>query len=380
MEANPYPFYRWLRQNAPVAYTADLNGRYLVACWADVDSVLKDDERFSARLQEPPDPPPNLSGSLLFVDGVEHTRIRAAMQPACQPRRASTFAETVVGTAADELIDGFEATGQTELVETFFRPVSTIAMRELLGLEGVTVDDLRAWLDPIIPAYLSGVVLPEAHAMVAQLDAALLESVRRLSTPPFARDPSLLATMIRPRNDTPELSEREILTNAKILAAGGVHELRDLMAHAVLGLFSRPEQLAELQDDPSLVKPALEEAARWACPVGMVSRIAASETELAGVPIPVGAMVSPLLASANRDDARWTDAARFDLHRDEGMHLAFASGVHFCIGAWLARSAGTVALQRLVDRLPRLRLDRTEPLLVEGWRFRIVRRVPAIWS
>src|SRR5213076_773702 len=97
---------------------------------------------------------------------------------------------------------------------------------------------------------------------------------------------------------------------------------------------SRPEQLAELREDHSLAKPVMEEAARWGAPVGMVPRLTAADTELGGTRIPKHSLVAAVIASANRDERKWTDSSTFDLHRDEGMHLAFASGVHFCLGAW----------------------------------------------
>jgi hypothetical protein len=129
-----------------------------------------------------------------------------------------------------------------------------------------------------------------------------------------------------------------------------------------------------------LVKSAVEEGARWSSPVGMVPRTTTSSVELAGVRIPRGAYVAVSIASANRDEARWTDPAAFDLHRDEGMHIGYASGAHFCLGAWVARAAGSVALRCLLERLPRIRLDQDDRLIVTGWRFRDVRRLPAEWS
>ena len=197
---------------------------------------------------------------------------------------------------------------------------------------------------------------------------------------PLQPSDSVLAAALSRRGSAGELTESELLVNVKMFAAGGVHEFRDLLAHTVIGLLSRPEQLAEVRAEPALARRAIDEAARWASPVGMVSRIAAADIEIGGKLVPAGTLVSPLLASANRDEARWSDPSRFDLHRDEGMHLAFASGVHFCLGAWTARSAGAVALRQLAERLPRLRLADRRPLEVSGWRFRIVHRLPATWS
>jgi cytochrome P450 len=379
LDANPYPVYRWLRENAPIAYAPALEGRCLVARWDDVETVVKNDDTYSAQVHERPDEPANLAGSLLFVDGDEHARMRAAMQAPCQPRRASVFADTVVATTADELIDQFAADGQGDLVDRYFEPLTAAAVVSLVGLDEADALELGDWVSPIV-AYLTAVDLPDgAHDANARFNAALRDRLRALPPRP-EEELSLLATMLRDYGDTWPSREREIITNAKIAAAAGFNELRDLIAHTLLGLLSRPEQLAELSTDATLARQAVEEGARWSSPVGMVTRVAAADTELGGVSIPAGALIAALLASANRDETRWTDPSRFDLHRNEGMHLAFASGVHFCLGAWVARAAGTVALQRLVERLPRLRLKRGEPLVVSGWRFRVVRRLPAIWT
>src|SRR5262249_52596008 len=127
-------------------------------------------------------------------------------------------------------------------------------------------------------------------------------------------------------------------------------------------------------------KAAVEEAGRWGCPVGMIPRVTTAAAELAGVRIPRGAYVSAVIASANRDEQRFSGADRFDLHRDEGMHLAFGTGSHFCPGAWIGREAAAITIRRLLQRLPRLRLKEGDRLIVTGWRLRDVRRLSVSWS
>jgi cytochrome P450 len=379
LDANPYPVYRRLRESAPVAYAPALEGRCLIARWDDVETVLKDDGLFSARIWEPADAPENLTGSLLFLDGEEHDRIRTALQPACQPRRAVAFADRVISSVADDLLDRLAGSGEGELVDRFFAPLTAAAVARLVGLGPVTVDELRDWVEPI-NSYLTAQHLPsDAHDRNARFDDALRARLRELGTSPPDEDVSILDGLLHRDGGAP-LTEREILTNVKIVAAAGFGELRDLMAHTLLGLLSRPDQLDELRTDPSLARTAFEEGARWSSPVGMVTRTATADAELGGVRIPGGTKLAALLASANRDEDRWTDGGRFDLHREEGMHLAFASGVHFCLGAWVARATGAIALQRLVERLPGLRLKQGAPLVVSGWRFRVVHRLPAAWS
>ncbi len=374
--ANPFPIYRWLRLNAPVAYAQALDGLCMVTCWDDVVTVLKDDETYGSRVDQNP-LPETLAGNLLFTDGQEHARARSAMQPPCQPRPASAFAESVVLADADDLIDGFEAEQRAELVDAYFEPVATRAVAKLIGLDDVPMVDLCRWFDVTGRYFTRKPLPPDADITNQEFDDAILGRLPRLTAEP---DSSLISTMLDWRDERGGLSEQQLLANAKVFAAAGQHELRDLAAHALLGLLSRPEQLAELRADVSLANAAIEEAARWASPVGMVPRVATRPTRLAGLRIPVGAILGAVVASANRDENRWTDGSRFDLHRDEGMHMGFASGTHFCLGAWLARASGAVALSRVVERLPELRLTDGEKPVVTGWRFREVARLPVTWG
>ncbi len=378
---NPYPVYRRLRQEAPVAHAPWLrhfagqsDTYWLVTRWDEVIEILKDDELY----RSPPEPrglPSTFSGGLLYLDGEEHARVRASMQPACQPRRAAAFVDSVVPPVADQLIDAFEPAGHVDLVDAYCQPLAAITLARLLGLEDVPVDDLRRWFDHL-GCFFIGEPLPQDPEIEREIDDALLGSIRRREGSP---DSSLVSTMLQAR-DQAAVEERHILANAKVFAAAGVHELGDLLAHALVGLFSRPEQLERVQEDQALAKRAIEEAARWGTPVGMVPRVTASAVKLAGVRVPAGAYLAVVVASANRDERRWTDGDRFDVDRDEGMHVGFASGVHFCIGAWHSRSTGAIALHRLLERLPGLRLDRSDRLIVTGWRFRDVRRLPVVWS
>jgi cytochrome P450 len=371
LHVNPYPSYRWLRENAPIAHIPALEGRWLVTRWDETEQILKDDDLFRTPTDEPPEELRTMGGSILFLDGVEHSRIRSAMQPAGQPRRASAFAGTAVVASADALLDTLEPLGEADLIDRFFEPLAAVTIRRLVGLDEIPVDELRRWLDPLA-SYFRG---EPVHAHTPEANARLDDAFRaRLWMADADSEPALLDIMREAG-----LVEDEILRSAKVFAVAGMHELRDLMAHTLLGLLRQPEQLAQLRADPSLARAAVEEGARWGSPVGMVSRVPASDVELNGVRVPAGTVVSTIIASANRDEARWTEPDRFDLHRDEGMHLGFASGVHFCLGAWIARAGGAVALQRLLERLPRLRLQAGRGLMVSGWRFRVVHRLPATW-
>ena len=374
LDANPFPIWRQLRKDHPVAYVPAIYHFWFVTRWDDVAAVLKDDDTFSARVAS--GTLADIAGSILFSDGSEHARMRAAMQAPCQPQAVQAFVRGFVPEVADELIDSFAANGSAELMDAYFEPLAAETLKAVAGLDMATAD-LRMWVDYVGDSFQTRLASDETH----ELDLAMDRVINgQLGPPPSAPDSSLFRNMAEWRDDGGDLTEQQIRGSLKVFLAAGLHELRDLMAHALLGLLSRPEQLLELQADLSLARPAIEEAARWASPVGMVPRVTTGPVELAGVRIPAGGYVAAIVASANRDEGRFTEPSRFDLHRDEGMHIAFASGVHFCLGAWLSREAGATALARLVERLPGLRLTPGEPVEVKGWRFREVNRLHATWT
>jgi len=176
------------------------------------------------------------------------------------------------------------------------------------------------------------------------------------------------------------MSREEIVANTKLMLSGGLQEPRDLIALVVWALGLHPEQLEEVYSDRSLIKAAVEETLRWAGPVGTSTRQTTQSTTIAGVPLPEGALVGAVLSSANRDPSRYADADRFDIHRKEGRHLAFAAGAHFCLGAWFGRHLARASLEVLLDRLPGLRLDPERPPTLRGWEFRAPDSMWVAWD
>ena len=183
-------------------------------------------------------------------------------------------------------------------------------------------------------------------------------------------DGSVLSWMLHHEHDGERMTRDEIVANTKLMLSGGLQEPRDVIALVVIALGSNPEQLEVVRADRSLVKPAVEETLRWAGPVGTATRQTTAPTELAGTELARGRVLGAVLSSANRDPRRFTDPDRFDVHRREGAHLAFALGNHFCLGAWFGRHLARVSLEILLDRLPNLRLDPARPPTLNGWEFR----------
>jgi cytochrome P450 len=176
------------------------------------------------------------------------------------------------------------------------------------------------------------------------------------------------------------LTREEVQSNLKVMIVGGLQATTDLIALSLWAILSHPEQLEEVRADPKLVDHAIEEAARWHSPVGTSTRQTTRDVELGGVKLEQGALVAAVLASANHDERNWTDPERYDIHRREGSHLAFATGPHLCIGARLARYETRTAWRVLLDRLTGLRLDPERPIEISGWEFRSPHHLHVQWS
>lgn len=159
---------------------------------------------------------------------------------------------------------------------------------------------------------------------------------------------------------------------------GGMQEPRDLIGMTLIALLSDPEAFESVQTDRGLLRIAVEESLRCFSPVGTLTRQTKRPVEIAGVQLPEGAMVAAVIASANRDERRFSDPDRFDLRRNSGPHLAFGIGPHFCIGAALARLEATIALNALLD-FPGLQLVPDKPPMVRGWEFRGPVSLPVRW-
>ena len=164
-----------------------------------------------------------------------------------------------------------------------------------------------------------------------------------------------------------------------VMFVGGVHLPRDLIGLVVWALLEHG-LYATVRGDPALAKAAVEETLRCYSPVGTSTRQTTRETELAGVALPTGSLVAAVASSANRDPRRFTDPDRFDIHRREGANLAFATGSHFCLGAWLSRYQARTSVDVIVGRLPGLRLDAQYPIDIRGWEFRVPASLHVRWD
>jgi len=308
---------------------------------------------------------------MLGSEGHDQQRIRSITEIPFRPRDVEQRTRGMIPKLAHELVDGFIDRGSVDLFTEYCDPMSVRSLQFMLGMDTVPWQDILRCNAGMMPGLANFEGDPGKQGPADQASAALGDAIervlRRLRDEP---DGSVLSWMLHREQDGDRMTHDEIVANTKLMLSGGLQEPRDLIALTVWALGSHPEQFREVSVDHALLNGAIEETLRWASPVGTSTRQTTRPIELGAVELEAGALVGAVLSSANRDPRRFTDPDRFDVHRKEGAHLAFAIGTHFCLGAWFGRHLARVSLEILLDRLPNLRLDADRPATVSGWEFR----------
>jgi cytochrome P450 len=369
LESDPYPIYEQLRAGEPVSWVESV-GLWLVTRWDDVNRVDRTPDVFTGET-EPSTLNRTFGKNMLGSEGRYHDRIRAIIYPWFRVGAIGSFPDAVITPIANELIDGFAARGSVEFVSEFAEPLSARVLRRALGLDFVPEETLRRWFVELATGAANFEGNPEKQAIADRASAEVNDTVApvldRLADEP---DDTLLSSMLHTEVEGERLTLAEVESNLKVMIVGGLQATSDLLALSMWALLSHPGQAAEVQADHSLIDRAIEEGARWHSPVGTSTRQTTRDAEIGGVKLAKGELVAAVLASANRDERNWTDPDRYDIHRNEGSHLAFATGPHLCIGSRLGRYEARTGFRHLFERLPNLRLDPARPTEISGWEFR----------
>ncbi|HEY3238247.1 MAG TPA: cytochrome P450 [Acidimicrobiia bacterium] len=379
---DPYPLYARLRDEAPVTRVTMADGRpgWLVTDYDAARQVLsdarltKDLERLEAA--QPGAVPagllhPLLAHHMLASDPPDHTRLRKLVSHAFTPARVEGLRPRVQA-ITDELLDALDdSPGRpVDLVDGFAFPLPIVVICELLGMPVEDRDRLRSLIAAVFASPMAPANDPQARAAADEIAVYLRGVIDERHRNP---GDDLFSGLIAARDGGDRLDEAELLSTAWLLMVAGHETTVNLIGNGTVALLLHPEQLAGLRADPSLVPSAVEEFLRYNPPVHHSTfRMTTEPIDVGGVTIPAHEQVLVVLAAAGRDPARFPGPDELDLTRGERGHLAFGYGIHFCLGAPLARLEGEIAFTSLLARFPRLRL--AVPPAELHWHNRLVLR------
>ncbi|WP_437818321.1 cytochrome P450 [Sorangium sp. So ce1078] len=355
VRANPYPLYAEMRRASPVCQV-DPGGIWAVTRYDDVLFVLKNpgifsSEGFKAALQPPWVDYNPFANSMLAMDPPSHTRLRGLVHRAFGPATVARL-ESRIRSVAAELADGLA--GGADFVDALAHPLPAFAIGEILGLDHALRADFRRWSDAlsaIMPEPQSPDDPQRVRTTVADLTRYLMAVIAERRRAPMD---DTVSDLVGAELDGQRLTDAEIVEFLVLLLLAGLDTTTHLLGNSLVFLADHPDMMERLHAEPALVPLFVEEMLRYDSPVQMVPRIATTEVAISGVTVPRGALVAPFLASANRDETKFKDPDRFDLHRGSQGALHFGQGIHFCIGAALARMEARAALEAVVTRFRRV--------------------------
>ena len=369
---DPYPVFAWLREHDPVHWSDGLSA-WVVTRYADVleiwnrpelfssDRFRKVGAEFTSQRPEVRAVASVLADWLVFRDPPDHTRLRALLQKAFTPRQLEKSRPRIQA-AIDALIDAATARGEFDFVAEFAFPLPALVIALLLGAPGEDIEPIKRWSDQLA-AYLGGSLDGEDNFTRAQAGIAGLVDYFTALLREKRRDPGddLIGLMLRAEHEGHTLGADEIVSNCVLLLFAGHETTTNLLANGLLHLLRQPSALAQLRARPELDASAVEELLRYESPVPATVKVATEHVEFRGAQLRAGEMVLPFLSAANRDPRQFPEPDRLDLARQPNRHLAFGWGIHFCLGAPLARLEAALAFRSLLERLPDLALIDAEP-------------------
>jgi cytochrome P450 len=357
--ADPFPVYRALREHQPVKRLAD--GSLFLTRWADLDRIYRDTKTFSSDKHEEFRPKYGASPlyehhttSLVFNDPPLHTRVRRLIAGALMPRAIAAM-EPGLQALVGRLLDAIEARGEADLIEDFAAAIPIEVIGNLLGVPVEERGPLRGWSLAILGA-LEPVVTPEVaargNAAVVEFLDYLRGLVARRRARPGDASTDVLTRLIEGEADGERLTEPELLHNCIFLLNAGHETTTNLIGNGLELLIRFPAERARLLAEPGLITTAIEEFLRYESSNQLGNRRAVAETEIGGVAVTAGTLLTLCIGAANRDPARFEEPDRLDVGRQPNRHLAFAGGPHMCAGMTLARLEGRIAIDAFLRRFP----------------------------
>ncbi|MDJ0961298.1 MAG: cytochrome P450 [Acidimicrobiia bacterium] len=363
VRADPHPMYHAMREQAPVyRATGPVTHRtfYFLTPYDTVLNALRD-PRLGREWQKLPegvrdqhhfpemDAFEMVNRHVLNMDPPDHTRLRRLVSSAFTPKRIRDL-EPRIAEIASRCLDAAEGQSEFDLLEQLAMPLPVTVIAELLGVPIEDQEHFRDLVDRILRPADDAAGMVAGMEMIQYVNGAI---EYRKANP----GGDLLSALIHLEEEGDRLDHSELLSMVQLLLIAGHETTVNLIGNGMLELMSHPEQFALLLDDPSLIDSAIEEMLRFNGPVETTfPRFAYEDVELDGVSVACGDQVIPVLLAANRDPERFEDPDRFDITRQPNKHIGFGFGIHYCLGAPLARLEAKVAIRELLERHPRIRL------------------------
>ena len=371
--ADPYPAYAQLRESAPVWRNAVLQG-WVLTRYDDCAQVLRDHETFSSDIRQATSALAKLrlkqaaqigldGDNVLTRDPPVHTQLRALVNKAFTPVRVARMRVHIEELAESLLAEREE--GTFDLVSQLAEPLPIVVIAEMLGVPASDRATFKRWSSEIASATdpaVTQAVIDRVGANMEELREYVSGYLEARRAEP--RD-DLLSALVHAEEAGASMSEAELLAFIILLLAAGNVTTTSLISNGALALARHPDQAAALREDPSLMPAAIEELLRFDSPVQVVLRAATRETEIRGERIAKGDSVFVVIGAANRDAAQFPDPDRLDVRRADNRHLALGVGIHYCLGAGLARLEAEVALRALLGQVETFELA-DEPLRYDG--------------
>lgn len=361
--ANKYAHYKWLREEAPV-YKGKLSllNAYFVSRYEDCQFVLKDPRFVRNRStatggRRVPIPMPKsvapLVESMIIEDDPGHRRLRNLVHKAFTPRAIAQLGERIE-TLTHELLDKAEPQGQVDLQKAYSLPIPVTVISEMVGVPDHEMSKFASGMKVLSDGLSGWSFFRTMFWDLPKLGNYARELIARKRAEP---QDDILSALIAAEDEGEKLTEDELVSMVFLLVIAGYETTVHLINNCVVTLLQYPQALARLRAEPALMESAIEEVLRFNGPIqGTKPHYTIEDVVLHGVTIPKGAMVMPLLGAANHDPAVFENPEQFDIGRSPNRHMGFGQGIHYCLGAPLARLETKIALTNLLERNPNLQL------------------------
>ncbi len=362
-ELNPFPFYRTMRETSPV-YFDPLRQSWNVFRYDDVQQVLSDYKAFSSQMRrgdiENTDQP--FAASIISTDPPRHRQLRNLVTQAFTPRAVDALAPRI-SQLVNDYLDRVTLRGRMDVIHDLGYPLPVTVIAEMLGVPSADREQFKKWSDAVVST--AGSDAGEdyesfaGNGPVMEMSSYFLNMIQQRTEQP---GDDLISGLLAANIDGEHLTMIELLGFCVLLLVAGNETTTNLVGNALLTFTQHPEAWADLRAHRELVPQAIEEALRYRSPVQSMYRVATHEANLSGGTIPQGGWVVAWIGSANHDEAQFQDPERFDIRRTPNKHVAFGHGIHYCIGAPLARLEAKIVFSTMLERFSTVALEPDAPL------------------